>query len=366
MITHNILLQLKSEDAVFINNLGTFKKQLVSAKTVKGKIHPPKYKIVLDTEEEGNSFNFVLKLSKNEKLRITDADKQVCQWVADIKQTLSEKGSCILEDFGTFSLLKSGKISFKSGKLSLLNREFEGMEEVEIPAKVALPTEETTRVEETAQVEETMPIVNEILEKEPKKTVEKQKRSLWWMVWLVLILALVLLFIFYYKPICQYALILKEKFKTCQQDKIQQKEADNMLDVIVDTITVDNPTTMSEISSDTTIELTNSEPEKIETSKKNEKSVIIPTKKVQSVEMLPITADQITFQSGKFYLISGSFTTIQDAQKHINTSGLSKYHPSILRQLGNDRYRVCVGIFETETEAEQYKTLLKISGWVLK
>ncbi|MDR1112709.1 MAG: hypothetical protein LBL18_02970, partial [Bacteroidales bacterium] len=98
-----------------------------------------------------------------------------------------------------------------------------------------------------------------------------------------------------------------------------------------------------------------------------QKTVIPPRRmEEQSAVDIEITAERIMFQAGKFYLISGSFTTPQEAQKHINVSGFDKYHAFILQQNGNNRCRVCLGVFDDETDAERYRALLNVQGWILK
>jgi hypothetical protein len=358
---------------------------------VKGKMRPPKYKLVFDEEGEGNGFNFILRLSKNEKLRITDADKQVCQWVTDLKQTLSENGSYTIEDFGTFSLLKSGKISFKSGELLLLNQEFEGMEEVELPKTVVVEeVEEPEEIEEIKKVRrvyrskkvekieeitevnrgdeiEKVEKVEEKIEQIPSETqiiektlvvTEKKKRSLWWLFVVVILLALALLFALFREPIYKYATTLKEKFIAYQQANVPQNTP------VPDTVATPI------VSPDTAVEFINPEPAEPKIEPAVEPKTTTPNKltttEKQPTAQITITAEHVTFQPGHFYLISGSFSTLQEAQKHINVSGFNKYKASILTQTGNNRYRVCLGVFETETDAERYKTLLNIPGWVLK
>jgi cell division septation protein DedD/nucleoid DNA-binding protein len=409
MITNNILLQLKSEKTVFINGLGTFQKQLISAKTVKGKMQPPKYKLIFDENADGNSFNFVLKLSKNEKLRITDVDKQVRQWVIDLKQTLSENGSCTIEDFGTFSLLKNGKISFKSGELALLNREFEGMEEVKLPEilieeqrdekrkdeeakgekekvkeekraeikevnEVAEQIEETlieekVAVEEKAVVEE-IAVVEEKVAVEEKNIIvektlvtEKKKRSLWWLFMLIILLVLALLFALFREPICNYTSILHEKFIAYQHANTQRDKTTTGTNSDMAATPINSPETV-----DAATKPTDSAPVESKAKAPVEPKASTPKNPTTSPlrTAVTVTAEQITFQAGKFYLISGSFKSAQEAQRHINVSDFNKYHASILTQPNNDHYRVCIGIFENEEDAERYKALLKIRGWVLK
>ena len=83
-----------------------------------------------------------------------------------------------------------------------------------------------------------------------------------------------------------------------------------------------------------------------------------------SVAKAPGSYPVIRKESGKFYAIAGSLLSEQDAIKHIKEKNLDRYNPSIVH--ADSRYRVCIGIFNTEEEAFQFAKKINSSYWVLK
>lgn len=75
---------------------------------------------------------------------------------------------------------------------------------------------------------------------------------------------------------------------------------------------------------------------------------------------------RIDYQSGKFYVIAGSFTNEQDAAKHIRQAKLESYDPYLLYQSGNTRVRVCIGVFKDENRALGFAEQFNKNYWVLK
>lgn len=74
----------------------------------------------------------------------------------------------------------------------------------------------------------------------------------------------------------------------------------------------------------------------------------------------------IRFESGHFYAIAGSFYTEQEVEKHIKQKHLEQYNPSILLQDGVKNLRVCIGVFDSEEEAETFAKNVNKNNWVLK
>ena len=72
----------------------------------------------------------------------------------------------------------------------------------------------------------------------------------------------------------------------------------------------------------------------------------------------------VSIESGKFYVIAGSFVKQQDAIKHIQEKKLGSYNPVLV--VGQSRVRVCIGIFKTEAEATAYAAKIDKTYWVLK
>ena len=53
-------------------------------------------------------------------------------------------------------------------------------------------------------------------------------------------------------------------------------------------------------------------------------------------------------------------------ERHIRQKGLYQYSPVIVKQDGAKNLRVCIGIFDTEEEAEQFAKGVNPGYWVLK
>jgi len=76
--------------------------------------------------------------------------------------------------------------------------------------------------------------------------------------------------------------------------------------------------------------------------------------------------DYIRFEKGHYYVIAGSFPTESDVIRHIRQKKLDQYSPKILKQDGVSNLRVCIGVFDTEEEAENFAKGVSSSYWVLK
>jgi hypothetical protein len=95
-----------------------------------------------------------------------------------------------------------------------------------------------------------------------------------------------------------------------------------------------------------------------------------PVVEVYTPEVLKQTADgkydYIRFEPGHFYAIAGSLPNETDAERHIRHKKLDQYSPKIVLQDGVKNLRVCIGIFNTEEEAEQFAKGINSGYWVLK
>jgi hypothetical protein len=76
--------------------------------------------------------------------------------------------------------------------------------------------------------------------------------------------------------------------------------------------------------------------------------------------------DYIRFEKGHYYAIAGSFPNESDVIRHIRQKKLDQYSPKILKQDGVTNLRVCIGVFDTEDEAERFAKGVNTTYWVLK
>ena len=122
---------------------------------------------------------------------------------------------------------------------------------------------------------------------------------------------------------------------------------------------------VNESTVDNTDSLAHTEPavESVETTETPEPEVYTP-------EVIKKTADSkydyIQFEPGHFYAIAGSFPSEADVVRHIRQKHLDQYSPVIVKQDGVKNLRVCIGVFDTEAEAEQFAKGVSSQYWVLK
>lgn len=76
--------------------------------------------------------------------------------------------------------------------------------------------------------------------------------------------------------------------------------------------------------------------------------------------------DYIRFEKGRYYAIAGSFPAESDVLRHIRQKNLDQYGPKIVVQDGVKNLRVCIGVFDTEEEAERFAKGVNQGYWVLK
>ncbi len=95
-----------------------------------------------------------------------------------------------------------------------------------------------------------------------------------------------------------------------------------------------------------------------------------PVPETYTPEVIKKTADgkydYVRFESGHYYAIAGSFPGEADVERHIRLKNLDQYSPVIVKQDGVKNLRVCIGIFDTEEEAEQFAKGVSSQYWVLK
>ncbi len=214
------------------------------------------------------------------------------------------------------------------------------------------PEIEESKTEEVPESEDTQ----EIEEEEEDDDDNKGKRKRRWEVWLFILIILA--------SIGVLAALFDDELVHLYQKIIDKKETNTELTTPSDT--TDN----EEIPS---LETTSNE--ELEEEVEEVEEVIEPTMEetiVQEVKPAPkptATYENIPiieFESGKFYVIAGSFIKQSDAELHIKQKSLQRYNAKIVKQNGNNRLRVCIGIFDTENEAINFAAKIDKNYWVLK
>ena len=413
-----ILKTLQQEDHVFVERLGAFRTQLKHAVVEKNVIHPPYNEVVFSQDDsEENNFALANQISREKKCLFTEANEQIMRWVDELLSALQHNKSVTYEGFGTFMLDKKGNISFESAVVPQLNSQFEGMEPIDIKnvGVAVVEDDEPVKVVETVEEPEPEPVVEPepiaepepehvetfpetSLQPEPESVVdpepvganndspedetmkgeekddeeddedddeddeeedeeeeddddEKKHHKLAWLwILLLLLVALGALGFVFRDKITSFYHQWKDKEQPVEQDVTPEvTDNDNQTATFEDESVVDEVEAVEEVT-----------PEVVEE----------PTPKPVATAPVKSTSDgkydYIQFEHGRFYVIVGSFPTESDVVKHIRNKRLGQYSPVIVKQEGVKNLRVCIGVFNTEAEAEQFGKSTNQNYWVLK
>lgn len=180
-------------------------------------------------------------------------------------------------------------------------------------------------------------------EKKPAKRTKKKRRSWWWLFVLLILIALGVLGYLFRQQLTDTFHRIKMEFTATDEEVISEE----------DEAAVDEETaTYEEETQEAQEEEVATEPE------------------VYTPEVMRTTANGnypvIRFEQGHYYVIAGSLPTEQDAVRHIKQRNLDQYEPKIVLQNGVSNLRVCIGIFDTEEEAETFAKNVNPKYWVLK
>lgn len=224
--------------------------------------------------------------------------------------------------------------------------------ETEEPEIEESETEESQERDDTQEIEE---------EEEEEEEEDKGKRKRRWEIWLFIFIILasigVLAALFDDELIYLYQKII-DKRKTNTELTTPSDVTDN--DEIPNLKTTPNEEVDEE--ADTVDEAIESTTEEVIPEETIAQEVQPAPKPTATNENIPI----IEFESGKFYVIAGSFVKQSDAELHIKQKSLQRYNAKIVKQNGNNRLRVCIGIFDTENEAINFAAKIDKNYWVLK
>ena len=402
-----IIKALLKNDSIFINDLGTFTKTYQSARFDGDTMLPPQYVVTLTVkDDQPDSTEFINLVCREKQCRITEASTEINRWVEELKTAIENNKEVEFDNFGTFSLSNKGGITFVCDHIEELNREFEGMGIVKLGEEVQevkevngvngvqeVNEEEERRLQEEAEqrlreAEEQERIAKEAEEKrlqeeaeqrlreaeeqerlakeaEDTEKVNKEKekevmeeedddddekddendkspkkhRSWWWLFVLLILIALGVSGYLFRQQLTDAFNKIKEK-ATAPKEAVVTEEP---VTVAEDTATYEEETTVAE---DTVVEPEVYTPEVV----RNTASGNYPV---------------IRYEPGHFYVIAGSLPNEQDAVRHIKQRNLDQYEPKIVMQPGAN-LRVCIGIFDTEEEAETFAKNINPKYWVLK
>ena len=385
-----ILKTLQKEEYVFIERLGSFRIRLRHAALEGDTLQPPYNEVVFSqNDSEENNFALANQISRDVQCLFTEANEQITAWVNELLTALQNNKSVTYEDFGTFMLDKKGNLTFESAIIPQLNSQFEGMEPIDVKHVVSIPVVEPEPVTEPEPVVEPEPEVtmkddekmnvvepDPVVEPEPVVEIEpeeamkddeddeeddeegdeeeddhKKRHGLAWL-WVILLILIVLGVLSY---------IFKDKLMGYYQQWKDRKQP--VEQVVAPDDNADATATVDEITEPEPVEENNDSP--VETVSEPEPKPVTYTPAVAK-QSTDGKYDYIQFEQGHYYVIAGSFPSESDVIRHIRQKKLDQYSPKILKQDGVKNLRVCIGVFNTEAEAESFAKGINSGYWVLK
>ena len=385
-----ILKTLQKEEYVFIERLGSFRIRLRHAALEGDTLQPPYNEVVFSqNDSEENNFALANQISRDVQCLFTEANEQITAWVNELLTALQNNKSVTYEDFGTFMLDKKGNLTFESAIIPQLNSQFEGMEPIDVKHVVSIPVVEpepvtepepvvepepevTMKDDEKMNVVEPEPVVapEPVVEIEPEGAMKddeddeeddeeedeeeddhKKRHGLAWL-WVILLILIVLGVLSY---------IFKDKLMGYYQQWKDRKQP--VEQVVAPDDNADATATVDEITEPEPVEENNDSPEETVSEPEPKPVTYTPAVAKQSTDG---KYDYIQFEQGHYYVIAGSFPSESDVIRHIRQKKLDQYSPKILKQDGVKNLRVCIGVFNTEAEAESFAKGINSGYWVLK
>ena len=385
-----ILKTLQKEEYVFIERLGSFRIRLRHAALEGDTLQPPYNEVVFSqNDSEENNFALANQISRDVQCLFTEANEQITAWVNELLTALQNNKSVTYEDFGTFMLDKKGNLTFESAIIPQLNSQFEGMEPIDVKHVVSIPVVEpepvtepepvvepepevTMKDDEKMNVVEPEPVVEPapVVEIEPEEAMKddeddeeddeeedeeeddhKKRHGLAWL-WVILLILIVLGVLSY---------IFKDKLMGYYQQWKDRKQP--VEQVVAPDDNADATATVDEITEPEPVEENNDSPEETVSEPEPKPVTYTPAVAKQSTDG---KYDYIQFEQGHYYVIAGSFPSESDVIRHIRQKKLDQYSPKILKQDGVKNLRVCIGVFNTEAEAESFAKGINSGYWVLK
>lgn len=356
MIITYLIKALTEKESVYVNKLGLFSKQYEPAQIHDGQITPPGYKVVFDPDYDGNGFGFTMFVSQQAGLLITDATMQIDQWVSQLKTALDNNKSVSFENFGTFAKNESGEITYICDRIAELNTDFEGME----PVSVNINKDENEQEKELVEEKSTEVVIErsdndnendnenqnqnedgeEAEDDKADENGESPKKSKWWVVLIILVvIALLAAAAYYFKD--QLSDLYHQYFN--QPSEIVTEEPVSTDEPII----TETDTTESILLTDTIT---------------FEEEIIEPAPASQ----LPDGENFfINFEKGKHYVIVGSFRSEKEVRQHIQNRHLEQYNPKIVVHPDSKKMRICIGVFDTEADADSFGRTTGLNYWVL-
>lgn len=330
---------LRKNSFVSLPGLGSFTKNYESARlSPDGKqLIPPKHTISFDRSRVFNDEAIEVYLREKQNITVTQAAKAAEEFVKIVKAKLESGLAVDFDGIGTLKKDSAGSIEFSQANDSVLASDSFGLEPITLQNPVDTPVYQNTKSKVNTQS----------LEVKPKSTLTK--RVLLGSAAAVLIVALFASVIFFLFP---NSLLLSPSAESAKTDGKPVKQ--------VSDFTPD----ASHLTADDSSDVVSGKSESKHPDDHVVKSVETKTSKRQAL----LYQEPKPTDSKTYYIISGSFNSMENARKHYDNLVSKGFKPEIIE--GNGNYRVSLVKFNDRNRAITELERLRIqksteSVWLL-
>ena len=325
-----------TQDSVSIGSFGTLRTKEISAQIKGNEILPPTKKISFHSKIEENvpSLKSIL---IQEGLTEADAQKQIDEFVSNIKKTTDKGEKYEIKDFGYFYKDEKGFLQFECVEDFNLHTEALGltsvkMTQTESSNRKKKEKKKKNKEKVTADNVKLTNAVKKTKEKKPKDKEKKKKLTKSLLIALPIILIVVLIGIFH-QPIIEKS---KNIFKKSSKENVTKNDNN-----------VRNDTNVADVNP----QLGNDE----------------EYKKLLDAHISNMADVYIGDNYKKFYIIVGSYSIQQNADDFAKQLKNMGYSPQIIN--GPTYYRVSVGAYNTADnlikDYKQFSSKFNTKTWIL-
>ena len=338
MIARHIKTILEENGKVAIPGMGTFTTSVFSAKidAETNTINPAGSKISfvesIDYAEKGKIIDSIIKEQDiSDKVQV---EFDIRNFTEKIREDLKNNGKATIRGLGFFSQDDYGHIVFEQEEnVNFLSASF-GLPKLSLSKVVPLPISETTATTESP-ITETAAQQSETQEGEVK---DKKSDLILWLILIPLVVITAFLLYFFFNESAMKNLQALNPFQSNQSELVEIEANDT-----------NNPTAITstkkdEAKDDTKKEISKTEDKKIPVAKKKEE--------VKKETPKPVANNLVvTSKTNRFYLIYGSFSTLNNAKKAVTAQRKKGYKTAKVLQV-NGKNRVSLADFTSQQEAD--------------
>lgn len=313
---------------------------------------------ILFKEKTPKSKAFVNFLAFEENITEAECLEKIAQWKSVIVKSLKETSIATIPELGTFEV-KDKVVYFYPSADQFANDERYGLEEVE----AGEPLEEEVMEDDTNQEDDILSNSESAAVRSPRCL--NKKRNLLWGVLGVLLIGIALVFIL---PASRATVLSIFSFGASEPTQISFPEQ-----IENESVAMDQESPMEEAEDvvgqeevelaikSSGKEVVDNEEEEIVSVKKEQISK--PRSKEVVVKQSSFSPSQKSPVKGRFYIIVGGFSKVENAKKEAAKWNNASANPEILFVEERNIYYVSINSFTNRTQAQDYKpTAQKITG----